>query len=80
MSFTRKLSNDGLRVFVRLTPSEEMFWIAPPVHVAAEEHVPPFPATVRPAVFPVLSSTMPFAPPFAEMLRKASPPEPMFVF
>ena len=57
-----------------------MFWIVPPVQVgSAAVHAPPFPVTVSPAVLPVLLSTIPFAPPFAEMLRNVTPLAPIVV-
>ena len=43
-------------------------------------HVPPLPVTVSPAAAPVLLSTIPFAPPFAEMLRNVSPLAPIVVW
>ena len=56
-----------------------LFEIVPPVQLADEVHVPPFPVTVRPAVEPVELRMMPFADPLAvdEMLRKVNPLAPM---
>jgi hypothetical protein len=55
--------------------------MVPPVHVGvAVVQVPPLPVTVRPAVGPVLLTTIPFAPPVAEMLRNVSPEAPIVVF
>src|SRR4051812_44998570 len=82
--------SDGLRVLLRTIPvpggvnvelsAPTMFWIVPPVHVGvAVVHVPALPVTVRPAVVPVLLSTIPFAAPFAEMLRNVSPLAPIVV-
>src|SRR4051794_20207703 len=53
----------------------------PPVHVAAELHVPPLAVTVRPPRAPVVSRMMPFADPlpFDVMLRKVRPLAPIVV-
>ena len=53
---------------VRLMPGPVELWIAPPVHVAADVHVPALPVTVRPPLAPVVFSTMPLAAPFDAML------------
>ena len=54
-----------------------MFWIVPPVQLALQ--VPPLPVTMRLPEEPVVFSTMPFAPPLAEMLRNSSPLAPIVV-
>ena len=63
---------------VKEIESPVLFWIAPPVQVAADEQVPPLPATVRPPA-PVLFKTMPLVPPLVVILRKVKPPAPMVV-
>ena len=40
--------SETLRVFVNTIPSAVVFWIAPPVQVAADVHEPPLPVTVNP--------------------------------
>ena len=50
------------------------------MHVAAEVHVPPVPATVKPPLEPVLSSTIPLGAPLAEMLWKFRSLAPIVVF
>ena len=58
-----------------------VFWIVPPVHVGvAAVQMPPLPVTVSPATAPVVFSTIPFAPPLAEMLRKVRPSASIVVF
>src|SRR5215813_6819749 len=54
-------------------------WIAPPVHVATDVQVPPFPEIVSPPLDPVLLRTMPLDAPFDEMLRNVRPLAPMVV-
>ena len=70
--------------WTRSTPSAVVFWIAPPVQVAALEQVPPLPVTVRPAVrsgrkHARVVQQIPFVAPLAEMLRKVRPLAPMVV-
>src|ERR1700694_2577373 len=51
------------------------FWIAPPVHVAADVQVPPLPVTVKgPVAALKLFQTIPFAAPFVEMDLKVNVP------
>src|SRR5262245_37394327 len=73
-------ANEGLVVWVSAIPAPVVFWMVPPVQVAAvESQVPALPVTVRPAVAPVLFRIMPLAAPLAEMLWNLSPFAPMEV-
>ena len=61
------------------TPWLVVFWIPPPVQVAADVQVPPLPVIVRPAVAPVLFSEIPFVTPSPEMLLNVNPLAPMLM-
>ena len=47
--------------------------------VLSEVQIPPLPVTVKPAVEPVVSRTMPLLAPLVEMLRNVIPLAPMVV-
>ena len=67
------LFSETASVFVSRMPAPVVFWIVPP------DGTEPVPATVRPAVVPVLLSTMPLTAPLAAIDWKFRPPVPIVV-
>src|SRR5919204_189292 len=73
------LLKDGANVLVSEIPAPVVvFWMVPPDESPPWDVFPP-PATVRPPLAPVLLSTIPFAPPVAEIFWKLRPLPPMLV-
>src|SRR5919197_3747340 len=74
------LLKDGANVLVSEIPAPVVvFWMVPPDESPPWDVFPP-PATVRLPLAPVLLSTIPFAPPVAEIFWKLRPFPPIVVF
>src|SRR5919198_1968627 len=74
------LLKDGANVLVSEIPAPVVvFWIVPPDESPPWDVFPP-PATVRLPLAPVLLSTIPLAPPVAEIFWKLRPFAPIVVF
>src|SRR5919197_76847 len=74
------LLKDGANVLVSEIPAPVVvFWIVPPDESPPWDVLPP-PATVRLPLAPVLLSTIPLAPPVAEIFWKLRPFPPIVVF
>src|SRR5262249_6539453 len=67
--------NDTLVAWSKLIASPPVFRMAPPVQVAAEPHVPPFPVIVKlPVACVVLVQTIPLVGPLAEIDKNVKLP------
>src|SRR5919201_6636047 len=73
------LLKDGANVLDSEIPAPVVFWMTPPDESPPWDVLPP-PATVRLPLAPVLLSTIPFAPPVAEIFWKLRPLAPIVVF